>query len=396
MENGKLFISLATMLFLLQCNPDRKQPTADSSPQTPTYNLTEAFPRLTFDMPVELTSPEDGTDRIFVVEQKGVIQVFQNSHGIQNSKVFLDIDKRVHSGGEAGLLGMAFHPDYKTNGYFYLNYTSGNSKTLETIISRFKVSASNPNIADPESETVLMRFTQPWDNHNGGKVAFGNDGFLYIGTGDGGSWGDPDNRAQNRKVLLGKILRIDVNKSSASMKYGIPADNPYNQNKEGYREEVYAYGMRNPWRFCFDRETGQLWAGDVGQNEFEEIDVIENGGNYGWRILEADKCYRTDTCNKDKLKASIFHYRQGADTGSSITGGYVCRDKNLPGLTGKYIYGDFVTGNIWALTHLNNKSIKNELIAKILGGLPSFGEDSKRNLYVISYNPGTIYKLVQK
>ena len=198
-------------------------------------------------MPVELTSPEDGTDRIFVVEQRGVIQVFQNSPAAQKSTVFLDIEKQVHSGGEAGLLGLAFHPDYKTNGYFYLNYTAGNP--LETIISRFKVSASDPNIADPKSETVLLRFGQPWDNHNGGKVAFGNDGFLYIGTGDGGSWGDPGNRAQDRKELLGKILRIDVNKSFATMNYGIPDDNPYKGNKEGYREEVYAYGMRNPWRF---------------------------------------------------------------------------------------------------------------------------------------------------
>jgi glucose/arabinose dehydrogenase len=393
MENGKLFISLATILFLMHGNPDLNQPAAGNATQTQAYKLAEAFPRLTFDMPVELTSPEDGTDRIFVVEQKGVIQVFQNAPGVQKSTVFLDIEKQVHSGGEAGLLGMAFHPDYKTNGYFYLNYMRGNP--LETVISRFKVSASNPNIADPKSETILLRFNQPWDNHNGGKVAFGNDGFLYIATGDGGSWGDPDNRAQNRKELLGKILRIDANKSSSTMKYGIPADNPFKGNKDGYREEVYAYGMRNPWRFSFDRVTGQLWAGDVGQNEFEEIDVIENGGNYGWRILEANKCYRTQTCNKNELKAPIFYYRQGSDTGRSITGGYVCRDKNLPGLTNKYIYGDFVTGNIWALTHLNNKAVKNELIVRISDGLPSFGEDAKRNLYVLSYNPGKIYRLVQ-
>lgn len=394
MEKGKLFISLTAMLFLLNGNATLNRPNADRAKQAKIYNLTEAFPRLTFDMPVELTSPEDGTDRIFVVEQKGVIQIFQNSSGTQKSTVFLDIEKKVHSGGEAGLLGMAFHPDYKTNGYFYLNYTSGD-KPLETIISRFKVSASNPNAADPKSETVLLRFVQPWDNHNGGKVAFGNDGLLYIATGDGGSWGDPDNRAQNRKELLGKILRIDVNKSSATLKYGIPADNPYKGNREGYREEVYAYGMRNPWRFSFDHATGQLWAGDVGQNEFEEIDIIENGGNYGWRIMEAGKCYRSSTCNIDGLKAPIFHYRQGSDTGRSITGGYVCRDKNLPELTGKYIYGDFVTGNIWALTHRNNQVMKNELISNIPGGLPSFGEDSKKNLYVLSYNPGKIYRLTK-
>ena len=393
MENGKLFIFLATMFLLVNDNAGLKHPTTRVVSQTQTYNLTEAFAGLTFDMPVELTSPDDGTDRIFVVEQKGVIQVFQNTPDAQKPTVFLDIEKQVHSGGEAGLLGLAFHPDYKSNGYFYLNYTSGDP--LETFISRFKVSATNPNIADPKSETILMRFGQPWDNHNGGKVAFGNDGLLYIGTGDGGSWGDPANRAQNRKELLGKMMRIDVNKSAATLKYSIPDDNPYKGNKEGYREEVYAYGMRNPWRFSFDRVTGQLWAGDVGQNEFEEIDVIEKGANYGWHIMEANKCYRSLTCNKDNLKSPIFNYRQGSDTGSSITGGYVCRDKNLPDLNGKYIYGDFVTGNIWALTHADNETIKNELIAKISGGLPSFGEDSQRNLYVISYNPGKIYKLAQ-
>lgn len=392
MRNGKPFLFFAAMLFLLSGSTGLVEPAGDGA-EAQSYNLAEAFPQLTFDMPVELTSPEDGTGRIFVVEQEGVIRVFQNSLKVQRSTVFLDIKKQVHSGGEAGLLGLAFHPDYKTNGYFYVNYTSGNP--LETIISRFTASSSNPDVADAESEVILLRFAQPWDNHNGGKVAFGNDGFLYVATGDGGSWGDPDNRAQNRKELLGKILRIDVNQSSAGMKYGIPADNPYKGNKDGYREEVYAYGMRNPWRFSFDRETGQLWAGDVGQNEFEEIDVIEKGGNYGWRVMEANKCYRSKTCNDDGMKAPIFHYLQGGDTGRSITGGYVCRDKNLPGLTGKYIYGDFVTGNIWALTHAGGKAVKNELIARIQGGLPSFGEDSKRNLYVISYNPGKIYRLAQ-
>jgi glucose/arabinose dehydrogenase len=366
---------------------------AENTLQSETYKLAEAFPHLMFDMPVELTSPDDGTARIFVVEQKGVIQVFENSASTKKSIVFLDIEKQVSSGGEMGLLGLAFHPDYKNNGYFYLNYTTRNP--LQTVISRFQVSTSNPNSADPKSETVLLRFDQPFDNHNGGKVAFGNDHFLYIATGDGGSWGDPDNRAQNRRDLLGKILRIDVNKASAPMKYGIPHDNPYRGNKEGFREEIYAYGMRNPWRFNFDRITGNLWAGDVGQNEFEEIDIIEKGANYGWKIMEANKCYRANKCNKEGLKAPIWNYRQGSATGSSITGGYVCRDKTVPGLEGKYIYGDFVTGNIWALTHTENKAVRNELIASVSGGLPSFGEDSKHSLYVISYSPGKIFRFVK-
>jgi glucose/arabinose dehydrogenase len=391
MEIGKFMICL-TLLINLSDSADLEL-TESKTDHATAYKLVDAFPKLSFDMPVELTSPDNGTDRIFVVEQKGVIQVFHNNGSVPKSTIFLDIEKQVHYGGEAGLLGLAFHPDYKTNGYFYLNYTAGDP--LETIISRFKVSASNPGVADPKSETVLLKYHQPWDNHNGGKIAFGNDGFLYIGAGDGGSWGDPGNRAQNKKELLGKILRIDVNKSSPTMKYGIPSDNPFHANKEGYREEVYAYGMRNPWRFCFDHVTGQLWVGDVGQNEFEEIDIIEKGGNYGWHIMEANKCYRTETCDKTALRSPIFHYKQGAETGRSITGGYVCRDKSLPELNGKYVYGDFVTGNIWALTHANNKTVKNELIATISGGLPSFGEDSKKNLYVLSYNPGKIYRFVR-
>lgn len=378
------FKTLALACTLLLTEKLTKEPAVE-------YNLVEAFPGLTFDMPVELTSPTDNTNRIFVIEQKGVIQVFDNNAGIKKSTVFLDIEKQASSGGEMGLLGLAFHPEYKTNGYFYINYTRRNP--LETVISRFKISSSDPNVADPGSEKVLLRFDQPFDNHNGGKVAFGNDGFLYIATGDGGSWGDPNNRAQNRKDLLGKILRIDVNKQVGTINYGIPADNPYAGNKEGYREEVYAYGMRNPWRFNFDRKTGQLWAGDVGQNKLEEIDIIEKGGNYGWKIMEASECYRTSTCESNGLQPPVWSYVQGPETGQSITGGYICRDKNLPSLTGKYIYGDFVTGNIWALTHQNKKAVKNDRIAKIDGGLPSFGEDSRGNLYVLSYNPGKIYKL---
>ena len=392
MENFKIFISLIGIIVLMCSDFSKDLRALDSVGEDGMYKLSDAFPHLTFDMPVELTSPEDETDRIFVVEQKGVIQVFPNSSDVKKSTVFLDIGNQVTSGGEMGLLGLAFHPEYKTNGYFYLNYTR--RSPLETIISRFKVSASNPAIADPKSETILLRFDQPYSNHNGGKVAFGNDGFLYISTGDGGSGGDPKNRAQNRKELLGKILRIDVNNMSPGLKYGIPADNPYAENKEGYREEIYAYGMRNAWRFNFDRETGTLWAGDVGQNRFEEIDIIEKGGNYGWRIMEANECYQTSGCKTAGLQPPIWSYRQGSETGNSVTGGYVCHDKNLPGLMGKYIYGDYVTGNIWALTHAHKRAIRNERIAKISGGLPSFGEDSKRNLYVMSYNPGKIYKLI--
>lgn len=391
MEIIKITLSLAFLLFTTRSDYKIDEQFT-RSPEQSSYKLSEAFPNVTFNLPVELTAPNDNTNRIFVVELRGVILVFPNASGTKNPTIFLDIEKQVSSGGEMGLLGLTFHPNYKTNGYFYVNYTTRNP--LQTVVSRFKVSESNPNIADPTSETVLLRFDQPYDNHNGGKIAFGNDGFLYIATGDGGSWGDPKNNAQDRTELLGKMLRIDVNKTSGKLNYSIPADNPYVKSDEGYREEIYAYGLRNPWRFSFDRVTGLLWAGDVGQNKFEEIDIIEKGGNYGWRVMEANECYRSSSCNTSGLIEPIWSYAQGSETGNSVTGGYVCRDKSLPGLAGKYIYGDYVTGNIWALTYANKKAIKNELIAKISGGLPSFGEDGRRNLYVFSYNPGKIYRLV--
>ena len=360
----------------------------------PSYRLDRAFPSLRFDMPVELTSPTDGTNRVFVVEQKGRILAFPNKETVKNAVVFLDIIRKVDSGGEKGLLGLAFHPDFKTNGYFFVNYTR--SSPLETVISRFRVKSSNPQVADPSSEEILLRYAQPYSNHNGGKIAFGKDGFLYIAAGDGGSGGDPRNNAQNRKELLGKILRINVDKSEGAKKYSVPTDNPFKNNREGFREEIYAYGLRNVWRFNFDYETGLLWAGDVGQNEIEEIDIIEKGGNYGWRIMEAEACFKTRNCSKENLILPIWSYRQGSSTGRSVTGGYVCRDKNLPGLNRKYVYGDFVSGNIWALTYAGKKAIKNELITHLSDGLSSFGEDSNGNLYVLAYSGGELYRLTEE
>jgi glucose/arabinose dehydrogenase len=390
MKNFTSAFSLVVITILMGCSSNEKD--ADPiSTITGTYKLVPAFLNLSFNTPVELTSPNDNTDRIFVVNQKGLIHVFHNQSDAASSSVFLDISARVASGGEKGLLGLAFHPNYKTNGYFYVNYTRGN---LETVISRFKVSAADPNVADPSSELILLTYSQPYDNHNGGKVAFGNDGYLYIAAGDGGNGGDPGNRAQNKKELLGKILRIDVNNTSGNLNYAIPQDNPYKGNTDGNREEIYAYGLRNPWRFSFDKQTGTLWAGDVGQSRIEEIDIIEKGGNYGWRIMEGTECYNSTTCDQTALTAPIWSYQQGAATGKSVTGGYVCRDSNLSNLKGKYIYGDYVSGNIWALTYSGKSAVKNELIANLQGGLSSFGEDSNSNLYVLDYVSGKIFKFV--
>jgi glucose/arabinose dehydrogenase len=355
------------------------------------YELSLAFSALNFEMPIELTSPHDNTNRIFVVEQKGRIMCFPNQPDVKKASVFLDIVKKVDSGGEKGLLGLAFHPDYKNNGFFYVNYTR--SSPLETVISRFKVNPVNPEVADAATEEILLRYSQPFSNHNGGKIAFGNDGYLYISAGDGGSGGDPHNNGQDLKSLLGKILRIDVNNPSDKRRYGIPHDNPFHANDKGYREEIYAYGIRNAWRFNFDTETGWLWAGDVGQNAIEEIDIIEKGGNFGWRIMEAEDCFKPRDCRKDNLILPIWSYRQGSSTGKSVTGGYVCRDRDLAGLYGKYIYGDFVSGNIWALTYSGKKAVSNELIAKLSDGLSSFGEDNNKNLFVLAYSEGKIYQL---
>lgn len=401
MKQLRLFFSLVLFLTITSCEEDKPDDTTTPTPNpninppaVTDYTLTEAFPNLKFDKPVELTSPTDGTNRIFVVSQNGKIQVFPNLATATEAPVFLDISRKVATGGELGLLGFAFHPDYKTNGYFFVNYTRGNP--LTTVISRFKVSASDPNVADPNSEQVLLTYAQPYSNHNGGKLAFGNDGFLYIASGDGGSGGDPQNFAQNRQQLLGKILRIDVNSPSGNLPYSIPADNPYKGNTQSFREEIYAYGLRNPWRFSFDKPTGTLWAGDVGQGNVEEISIIKNGGNYGWKIREGNTCYGAANCDVTGLEEPIWTYPLNAGNGRSVTGGFVCHDKNLAGLEGKYIFGDYVSGNVWALTFNGNQAVKNELVTKLADNISSFGEDSQQQLYVFGYTSGKVYKFNPK
>jgi glucose/arabinose dehydrogenase len=368
------------------------------SPKAPQLRLQEAFSALTFEMPVEFISPNDGTNRLFVIAQKGVIHVFPNQSTISQTKKFLDISSHVVSGGERGLLGLAFHPDFKKNGYFYVNYTRGNS--LQTAISRFQVSKTNPDMADANSEVVLLTYDQPYSNHNGGKIAFGKDGYLYISAGDGGSGGDPQNNSQNRRELLGKIMRIDVNAKTGNLNYGIPKDNPFAGNKEGFREEIYAYGLRNVWKFSFDNLTGKLWAGDVGQNTREEINIIEKGGNYGWKVMEGMVCFsgrnsgnKDDNCTTTGLRKPVYEYLHSARLGQSVTGGFVYRGKQLPQLVGKYIFGDYQSGMIWALTQKNDGTYETELLADMEGLLSAFGEDADQELYVCSYGDGKILKL---
>jgi glucose/arabinose dehydrogenase len=352
------------------------------------YILENAFPNLSFTNPVDFQTPNDGTDRVFIVEQSGIIKVFENSVSVSTEKEFLNITERVEDGGEMGLLGLAFHPDHRNNGYFYVDYTKGNPR--ETVISRFKVSDNNSDSADINSELILMKIFQPYPNHNGGQIAFGPDSMLYIALGDGGSRGDPQNRAQNLDSLLGKILRINVDSASSPLNYSIPEDNPYANNTLGYREEIFAFGLRNPWRFSFDFTTGKIWCGDVGQGDWEEIDIIEKGKNYGWRCYEGNHEYNLTQCGDTGYVFPVWEYPH--TEGRSITGGYVYRGSSIPDLFGKYIYADFETRKIWALTYDGINPAQNEFLLNAAGGISSFGVDRNKELYLCSFD-GKIYKL---
>lgn len=382
-------------LVSLACQPggaDDEKSTNNPTPTTPlpAMQLETAFPGLKFSRPVELTHAGDGTKRLFVLEQEGRIRVFENNSTTQTADTYLDIASKVTSVGEMGLLGLAFHPEFKQNGFFYVYYTKRNP--LESVVSRFKADPT-ANRVDAATETVLLRFSQPFENHNGGKIGFGPDGFLYIATGDGGSGGDPNNYGQNRKTFLGKILRIDVNKTDKG-NYGIPADNPFVSDANAF-PEIYAYGLRNPWRFSFDRETGLLWTGDVGQNAQEEIDIIKKGGNYGWRLKEGQDCYNPkNDCNQGQLIDPIHQYGRG--DGVSITGGVVYRGASQPALKGKYIYADFGSGKVWALSFEGEKKTDNQLITSEGGPVSAFGEDASQELYLLDHSSGLVKRFVAK
>ncbi len=351
--------------------------------------IVQAFPNLSFEQPVDIQHAGDGTNRLFVVEQSGRIYVFDNNPSTSSKKIFLDITNKVLSGGEQGLLGLAFHPDYKNNGFFYINYTTNNPR--RTVISRFRVSGNDPDNADVNSELIILEIEQPYSNHNGGQTTFGPDGFLYISLGDGGSGGDPENNSQNLRSLLGKILRIDVNNFASGLNYSIPNDNPFKGNTNNLREEIFAFGLRNVWRFSFDTPTGRLWGADVGQNAWEEINIIEKGKNYGWRIMEGNHCYNPSTnCNTENLTMPIWEYGHNQDGGYSITGGFVYRGTNAQEIYGKYVYADFVSGNIWSLNY--DGSLVNSLISGTSYQISTFGVDQNNELYFASYGNGRLYK----
>jgi glucose/arabinose dehydrogenase len=387
MKTLKTILKLSTISLLFAFCSSNDPDDSTIQPVDETYKVVSAFPKLTFIRPVDLQQPNDGTNRIFVVEQAGVISVFPHDEATAAKTTFLDMQSKVQSrGNEQGLLGLAFHPDYKTNGYFYVNYTATNPD--RSVISRFKVS-SNKDQADPASEQILFTVPDPYSNHNGGQITFGPDGYLYIALGDGGSGGDPQKNGQNRAAWLGKIHRIDVNKSNGSTLYGIPADNPFAGNNLGYREEIYAYGLRNPWRFSFDASTKQLWVGDVGQNTYEEIDIVEKGGNYGWNTMEARHTFGSGG-DQTGMKLPVWEY--GRSEGVSITGGFVYRGTALTGLKGKYIYADYGSRKLWMLDPKDMANPSNKEILTTDFSVSSFGVDLKNELFICGFD-GKIYTL---
>jgi len=353
-------------------------------------SFTAAYPGLSFTAPVLLTHSGDATNRIFVVQQPGIIKVFPNDSSVNSSANFLDLTNKVLYGGERGLLGLAFHPNYSSNRYFYVDYTR--QPDGATIVSRFQTQSGNPNKADSLSELVLLTIAQPFTNHNGGMVMFGQDGYLYIGMGDGGSGGDPGNRAQNTMELLGKILRIDVNNPSGGNNYGIPPGNPYN-GTDG-RQEIFALGMRNPWRFSQDI-TGTIYCGDVGQDAWEEVDTLSVGKNYGWRCYEGNHPYNTSGCGPISNYTFPIKEYQNVGADCSITGGYVYRGVRVPWLVGRYVYGDYCSRKVWKLYYNAGIITDTSLIGTTPSGagILSFGKDQSGELYVCCAN-GVIYKFV--
>lgn len=337
-----------------------------------------------FNNPIYLTAPA-GDARLFVAEQAGRIWIIEN--GQKLGAAFLDISGRVSSGGERGLFSLVFHPDYGVNGIFYVSYTGSNGASR---IERYSVT-SDPNVADPNSDKLILTVPQPASNHNGGLIVFGPDDMLYIGLGDGGGSGDPDGNGQDTSTLLGSLLRIDVDGGDP---YAVPADNPF-VGRSG-ADEIWAYGLRNPWRFAFDREAGDLYIADVGQNRWEEVSVAPAGDaglNYGWNVMEGAHCFASDPCDSSGLIIPVLEY--GHSDGCSITGGYVYRGNAIPEIQGRYFYSDWCEGFLRSFRY-SGGSVDDERQWSVgdLGRVLSFGQDSAGELYILSGN-GSIYRLVE-
>lgn len=388
--------------------------TADGIHRRPTappqISLIDAFPNIAdgFNRPVDIAHA--GDNRLFIVEKGGIIRIASLDGQPTTAPVFLDISDRVEADpSEAGLLGLVFHPDYDTNGYFYVNYTHDKEGQLVTRISRFEVMAGLPDEADPGSELILLEIEQPFGNHNAGDLNFGPDGTLYFGLGDGGDSGDPGDRAQDLTVLLGKMIRINVDPDAGdppdcgggSAPYSVPPTNPFVDGPGQNCDEIWAYGLRNPWRFSFDRLTNDMFIGDVGQGQWEEIDfqpAASNGGeNYGWRCYEGNHEYNTSGCGDVDNYVFPIHEYEHESGRRSVTGGYVYRGNQSPSLQGHYLYADYGTGEIWGLTPNGGGDWTNTLLvtnSDSVGLVSSFGEDANGELYLAQYaGNGKIYRI---
>ncbi len=350
--------------------------------------LQRMFAEVALQRPLAMLPAVQVANTWYVVEQAGRVLRLTLQKGKWSSRVFADLRDRVDAGSnEAGLLGMAFDPAFAQNGHVYFSYT-GEGSPLTSILSRF-VSRDGGQSVEPGSEQILLRVAQPYNNHNGGNILFGPDGYLYFGLGDGGSAGDPKGHGQNTRTLLGSLLRLDVRGDvDGKGGYRIPSDNPFVTG--GGRPEIFAYGLRNPWRWSFDRDSGELWLADVGQNAWEEINTISRGGNYGWNLREGAHCYSGD-CKRAGLIEPVAEYSQ--QHGCSVTGGYVYRGRAMPTLRGVYLYGDFCSGNIWALKATAEGDYVSDLLLETSLNIASFAEGGDGEIYVIDLG-GKIFRLV--
>lgn len=350
----------------------------------------DAFPRLQFSYPISIKFANDGSNTVYVAEMTGKIKRFDNDSIASRTTTVLDLTDRITPDLHMGLLDFALNPNSTTEESAYVLYNVQELGINYLILSNFRLDIVSGRHRAGKRERILLKMKN--EEHQGGALVFGNDGFLYISIGDGQDT-DPDNKAQNLGLLLGKVLRIDVD-SDSERNYSIPQDNPFYKNKLGYREEIFAYGFRNPFRFSIDSLTNQFWLGDVGQGKFEEINLVDKGGNYGWKIKEAEDCYDpAQNCNQKGLIPPIFSYAHGIE-GYSITGGLVYRGKVIPELYGKYIYGDYVRGAVWALSYGNDSVVKNELILNKAGNIVHFGEDLRHEIHYCDYVKGEVRKIV--
>lgn len=364
---------------------------ADSSSPSSLPALTLASFVSGLSAPLGLEQANDGSGRLFVVEQGGTVRIIQN--GAVLPQPFLDISSKVVTGGEMGLLGITFHPNFQQNGKLYVNYVRSTSGQIQSVIAEYRLSASNPNQADPASERILLTVNQVgnFTNHKAGQLAFGPDGFLYFGLGDGGSEGDPFGNGQNTQTLLGKVMRIDVDATSPGLQYRVPPDNPFVGG--GGLPEIWAFGLRNPWRFSFDRTSGRLFLADVGQDSFEEVDIVTKGGNYGWNIMEGFHCFNPPSgCSMTGLTLPIAEYSHAE--GNAIIGGYVYHGAGIPALQGAYVFGDLGSGKIWALTESSPNVFKRSLLATTGKVTSSLGQDQSGELYLVDYGDGSVFRIV--